>query len=190
MRKLSRGEIRLFSRVVVQRQDGPWRIELMQQTHESGFRVEFALVAQEIEPARADSDVTDFVAQLFAAAGLSQTAARRVGEALVEADFVSRSGKLTRFLMSGTRIRCEGEPYVCGMGLDMTRRHQQENLLRLRERALHAASNGIIIRCSIARLHASREHMECDTILVCVEIINVNIHAKTCLLCALHIHCR
>jgi diguanylate cyclase (GGDEF)-like protein/PAS domain S-box-containing protein len=70
-------------------------------------------------------------------------------EALVEADFVSRSGKLTRFLMSGTRIHCEGEYYVCGMGLDMTRRQQQENLLRLRERALHAASNGIIIsRCA------------------------------------------
>jgi len=70
-------------------------------------------------------------------------------EALVEADFVSRSGKLTRFLMSGTRIECQGEYYVCGMGLDVTRRHQQETLLRLRERALHAASNGIIIsRCA------------------------------------------
>ena len=70
-------------------------------------------------------------------------------EALVETDFVSRSGKLTRFLMSGTRIECAGEHYVCGMGLDVTRRHQQEILLRLRERALHAASNGIIIsRCA------------------------------------------
>ena len=70
-------------------------------------------------------------------------------EAVVEADFVSRSGKLTRFLMSGTRIACQGEYYVCGMGLDMTRRHEQETLLRLRERALHAASNGIVIsRCA------------------------------------------
>jgi len=70
-------------------------------------------------------------------------------EALVETDFVSGSGKLTRFLMSGTRIECAGEYYVCGMGLDVTRRHQQEILLRLRERALHAASNGIIIsRCA------------------------------------------
>lgn len=70
-------------------------------------------------------------------------------EVLIEANFVSRSGRLTRFLMSGTRIQCGDEYYVCGMGLDMTRRHQQETLLRLRERALHAASNGIIIsRCA------------------------------------------
>lgn len=70
-------------------------------------------------------------------------------EALIEASFVSRSGKASTFLMSGTRIRCEDEHYVCGIGLDMTRRHEQEILLRLRERALHAASNGIIIsRCA------------------------------------------
>jgi diguanylate cyclase (GGDEF)-like protein/PAS domain S-box-containing protein len=70
-------------------------------------------------------------------------------EALIETDFVSPSGKVTRFLMSGTRIQCQGEPYLCGMGLDVTQRHQQETLLRLRERALHAASNGIVIsRCA------------------------------------------
>ena len=70
-------------------------------------------------------------------------------EVLIEASFVSRSGRPSTFLMSGTRIRCEDEHYVCGVGLDVTRRHQQENLLRLRERALHAASNGIIIsRCA------------------------------------------
>jgi diguanylate cyclase (GGDEF)-like protein/PAS domain S-box-containing protein len=70
-------------------------------------------------------------------------------EALVEADFVSPSGHVTTFLMSGTRIQHHGEQYICGMGLDVTQRHQQENLLRLRERALHAASNGIVIsRCA------------------------------------------
>lgn len=70
-------------------------------------------------------------------------------EVLLEASFVSRSGRPSTFLMSGTRILCDGEHYVCGVGLDVTRRHQQENLLRLRERALHAASNGIIIsRCA------------------------------------------
>lgn len=70
-------------------------------------------------------------------------------EALIEANFVSRSGKASTFLMSGTRICCEHEHYLFGIGLDMTRRHEQETLLRLRDRALHAASNGIVIsRCA------------------------------------------
>jgi diguanylate cyclase (GGDEF)-like protein/PAS domain S-box-containing protein len=70
-------------------------------------------------------------------------------EALLEATLISRSGKSGTYLLSGARIECNGNVYLCGIGLDMTRRREQEKLLRLRERALHAASNGILItRCA------------------------------------------
>ena len=53
------------------------------------------------------------------------------------------------YQLTGARIECKGTHYLCGMGLDISVRHQQEQQLRLRERALHAASNGIVItRCS------------------------------------------
>jgi len=62
-----------------------------------------------------------------------------------EADFTSRSGRETPILLCGSRITCNGGEYLFGMGLDLSRRRAQERKLRLRERALHAASNGIII---------------------------------------------
>ena len=69
-------------------------------------------------------------------------------EIVVEARYVSSNGVSTPYLMCGTRVSCRGVYYLCGMGLDTTERHAQEAQLRLRERALHAASNGIVIaRC-------------------------------------------
>ena len=70
-------------------------------------------------------------------------------EVLIEANYISKSGKTTPYLLCGTRIRCNGKYYLCGMGLDISRRREQEEQLRLRERALHATSNGIVItRCA------------------------------------------
>jgi diguanylate cyclase (GGDEF)-like protein/PAS domain S-box-containing protein len=70
-------------------------------------------------------------------------------ETMLEATVVSCSGKSSPYLLSGARIECHDNVYLCGIGLDLTQRRQQENLLRLRERALHAASNGIVItRCA------------------------------------------
>ncbi len=69
-------------------------------------------------------------------------------EVLIEANYRSKTGKRTPFLMCGTRIAWRGVHYLCGMGLDTSRSHAQQAQLRLRERALHAASNGIVIaRC-------------------------------------------
>ena len=67
------------------------------------------------------------------------------GEVLVEAGLRSRDGRVTPFLFSGTRFHADGGPYLCGMGMDLTERRRQDEQLRLRERALHASSNGIII---------------------------------------------
>jgi diguanylate cyclase (GGDEF)-like protein/PAS domain S-box-containing protein len=70
-------------------------------------------------------------------------------EVVMEATLVSQSGRISSYLLSGARIECNNSAYLCGIGLDQTSRRQQESLLRLRERALHAASNGIVItRCA------------------------------------------
>jgi diguanylate cyclase (GGDEF)-like protein/PAS domain S-box-containing protein len=58
---------------------------------------------------------------------------------------VSKSGRERPYLLCGSRISFNGDQYLFGMGVDITDRRQQEQLLRLRERALHAASNGIAI---------------------------------------------
>ena len=72
----------------------------------------------------------------------------RDDEVVVEAGLQSRDGKVTPYLFTGTRFSVGGKFYLCGMGLDLTQRRKQEEQLRLRERALHASSNGIlIVRC-------------------------------------------
>lgn len=63
----------------------------------------------------------------------------------LEVEYVSKSGRDIPFLLHGTRIRCHGSDYLFGLGLDITERRAREEHLRLRDRALHAASNGIVI---------------------------------------------
>ncbi|WLI90317.1 EAL domain-containing protein [Massilia sp. R2A-15] len=66
-------------------------------------------------------------------------------QVFVEANLLDKDGHGTPYLLTGARIECHGKFYLCGMGMDISVRHQQEEQLRLRERALHAASNGIVI---------------------------------------------
>jgi diguanylate cyclase (GGDEF)-like protein/PAS domain S-box-containing protein len=66
-------------------------------------------------------------------------------EVLLEADVVARSGHETPMLLCGSRIACNGEQFLFGMGLDISELRRQQSELRLRERALHAANNGIVI---------------------------------------------
>jgi PAS domain S-box-containing protein len=69
-------------------------------------------------------------------------------EVQIEAEHVAPSGRVVPMLLCGTRVPCTGGDYLFGMGLDISERRQQEQMLRLRERALHASSNGIVItRC-------------------------------------------
>ncbi|MFL6672422.1 MAG: EAL domain-containing protein [Massilia sp.] len=69
-------------------------------------------------------------------------------EVKVEAEVVGKSGRETPMVLCGARINCHGEDYLFGVGIDISERRAQEEKLRLRERALHAASNGIVIaRC-------------------------------------------
>ncbi len=67
----------------------------------------------------------------------------------VEANYINKYGRTTPFLLCGARIECQGRPYLCGMGIDITQHRLQQETLRLRERALHATSNGLVItRCA------------------------------------------
>jgi diguanylate cyclase (GGDEF)-like protein/PAS domain S-box-containing protein len=80
---------------------------------------------------------------------LLANAIRRVledgAEMKLEVDYVSKSGQEFPVLLCGTRVRCNGGDYLFGMGIDIAERRDGEAQLRLRERALHAASNGIVI---------------------------------------------
>ncbi|WP_296943637.1 bifunctional diguanylate cyclase/phosphodiesterase [uncultured Massilia sp.] len=87
---------------------------------------------------------------------LWEGAMRRVfdtgAEFSLELDYVSRSGRETPLLLCGARLRCDGDDYLVGMGMNIAERRAREQRLRLRERALHAASNGILItRCDDSR---------------------------------------
>ena len=66
-------------------------------------------------------------------------------EIRLEVDYVARSGRTTPLLLCGKRLRCNGIEYLFGLGVDISERRLAEQRLRLRERALHATSNGIII---------------------------------------------
>jgi len=63
----------------------------------------------------------------------------------LEVDYVARNGKEIPVLLRGARVKANGGHYVFGVGIDIGERRQREEQLRLRERALHAASNGIVI---------------------------------------------
>ncbi|MES2740533.1 MAG: EAL domain-containing protein [Pseudomonadota bacterium] len=65
-----------------------------------------------------------------------------------EVDVYDKQGKQIPYLISFTRLMCKNKAYLVAMGIDITERRRQEAVLRLRERALHASSNGIVItRC-------------------------------------------
>ncbi len=69
----------------------------------------------------------------------------RDAKVFVEAIYRNREGAAIPYLLCGARLDCHGRRYLCGMGLDIAERRAQEERLRLRERALHATSNGLMI---------------------------------------------
>jgi diguanylate cyclase (GGDEF)-like protein/PAS domain S-box-containing protein len=70
-------------------------------------------------------------------------------EVSMEINYVSRSGREIPMLVGGAPVTCQGERYLFGMGVNITKRRDKERQLRLSERALHASSNGIVItRCA------------------------------------------
>lgn len=65
--------------------------------------------------------------------------------ASVEADLVTKDGEHIPYYFSGARIELDGKPCVAGMGLDISKRRRAEETLRLKDRALQASVNAIVI---------------------------------------------
>ncbi len=67
----------------------------------------------------------------------------KVGEAWVEADFISRDQTKTPYLFSGRLFHFDGKACLIGMGIDITERKQAEELLLLEKTFIDAIFNSI-----------------------------------------------
>jgi diguanylate cyclase (GGDEF)-like protein/PAS domain S-box-containing protein len=101
------------------------------------------MVPQELAAARA-ADLLD-LAQRPLLTGAVSRVFDEGAEMRLEVDYVAKNGKEIPVLLCGTRVHCNGGDYLFGVGIDIGERRQREEQLRLRERGLHAASNGIVI---------------------------------------------
>ena len=71
----------------------------------------------------------------------------REGMVQVEAHLLAH-GRQIPFLFSGSRLLADGQPYLLGCGIDLSCHYDQKDTLELRERAVHAVNNGVVItRC-------------------------------------------
>jgi diguanylate cyclase (GGDEF)-like protein/PAS domain S-box-containing protein len=69
------------------------------------------------------------------------------GSSSHEAELVGRHGKRTSFLFHCARANLGSLPVVFGTGLDISARKEAERGLRVRERAMYASVNAIVITC-------------------------------------------
>jgi diguanylate cyclase (GGDEF)-like protein/PAS domain S-box-containing protein len=101
------------------------------------------MAPEELAAARAP-DLLDLAQRPLLISAIRRTFDEGV-EMRLEVDYVAKNGKEIPVLLCGTRVNANGGQYLFGVGLDIGERRQREEQLRLRERALHAASNGIVI---------------------------------------------
>jgi diguanylate cyclase (GGDEF)-like protein/PAS domain S-box-containing protein len=69
------------------------------------------------------------------------------GRSVHEAELIGKHGKRTTYLFQCARTSLGNLPCIFGTGLDITSRKQAEHTLRVRERAIYASVNAIIITC-------------------------------------------
>jgi diguanylate cyclase (GGDEF)-like protein/PAS domain S-box-containing protein len=69
------------------------------------------------------------------------------GSSSHEAELLGRKGKRTSFLFHCARASLGNLPVVFGTGLDISARKEAERGLRVRERAMYASVNAIVITC-------------------------------------------
>ena len=67
------------------------------------------------------------------------------GSASAEVHIRTKSGAQIPYYLTGVKIRLNGRACISGMGIDITERRHAEETLRLRDRALQASVNAIII---------------------------------------------
>jgi len=71
----------------------------------------------------------------------------RAGMVQVEAHLLAH-GRQIPFLFCGARLAADGQQFLLGCGIDLSSHYEQKDRLELRERALHAVNNGVVItRC-------------------------------------------
>jgi diguanylate cyclase (GGDEF)-like protein/PAS domain S-box-containing protein len=70
------------------------------------------------------------------------------GETQIEANLRTPDGPIP-YLFWASRFKCDGKHYMMSIGINIAKRRRDEQTLRLRERALHATTNGVVItRCA------------------------------------------
>jgi diguanylate cyclase (GGDEF)-like protein/PAS domain S-box-containing protein len=69
------------------------------------------------------------------------------GTSYHEAELIGKHGKRTSYLFQCSRTSLGSLPCVFGTGLDITARKQAEHVLKVRERAIYASVNAIVITC-------------------------------------------
>jgi PAS domain S-box-containing protein len=67
-----------------------------------------------------------------------------VGDARVEADFITQNGDALPMLFSGSRIVIDGDPHLVGMGIDVADRIAAEEALRRREMEYRMLAENVI----------------------------------------------
>ncbi|WP_052452293.1 sensor domain-containing phosphodiesterase [Noviherbaspirillum autotrophicum] len=67
------------------------------------------------------------------------------GSSTVEAELLTKSGKRIPYYFTAGRIELDNHLWIAGMGIDITERRRSEEILRLKNRAIQASVNAIII---------------------------------------------
>jgi diguanylate cyclase (GGDEF)-like protein/PAS domain S-box-containing protein len=70
-----------------------------------------------------------------------------------EAELIGKHGKRTSYLFHCCRTSLGSLPCIFGTGLDISARKQTEHVLRVRERAIYASVNAIVITCCEGKDH-------------------------------------
>jgi diguanylate cyclase (GGDEF)-like protein/PAS domain S-box-containing protein len=68
-------------------------------------------------------------------------------ESSVEAELIGKHGKRTNYLFHCARTSLGSLPVIFGTGLDITERKRSEQSMRIRDRAITASVNAIVITC-------------------------------------------
>lgn len=96
------------------------------------------------------------------------------GWASVEANLITKQGGQIPYYFSGVRIDLDGKPCVCGMGIDITERRRAEETLLLRDRALQASINAIIITDLDGNIEYANPAFETITGYTAAEVLGKN----------------
>ncbi|GAA4033139.1 sensor domain-containing phosphodiesterase [Actimicrobium antarcticum] len=67
------------------------------------------------------------------------------GSADFEANLMTRSGVKIPYYLASARVEIEGQPYLSGMGIDISATYRSEEAFELRNRAMQACQNAVII---------------------------------------------